>query len=410
MLAFQGCTKNENAVKPDAEGQSSGGVSKITGNIAGACKQVCLVADQKKYVGAVGVVTTNGDLLVTYKLTAPNAYLADVQLDVFTSVAQLQAAGKLTSAGVVPSKFAFTHTFSAADKATTYTATIPKAYVDQLSSDCFFVAAYAVLSTGEKAWGGLCMDAADGVAQDAGKQFAGSPGAGYFEFCKTDCAPGIVYTYAWEDQRTSGNDSDYNDLVVQSTIAKSATELKINFLAVARGASIDHKFRFKIAKTGIAAIFGGAYTQDANFYYVTVFESTKAALPTSNASGFANTSPTPPCVPFARREVVLTLNNAFSYNSAKPIEPFISVYGSGNTTTAYDLYIYEVSNRDTWTATNGKTYPNGILIPLDWRWPLDGVNIAVPYPKFTSLTDGFTPNWAGPPVDPSKTFDKGICQ
>jgi LruC domain-containing protein len=414
VLAFQGCT-NKNNVKPDDQGQM-GGITKIIGSIAGACKQVCLVSGQHNYVGAVGVVTKNGDVLVTYKLTTPNVYLTEVHLDVFNSLAQLQADGKLSSTGVTAGKFAFSHTWTAADKTTTYTATIPKAYVDQLNSDCFFVAAQAVLSSGETAWGALCSDASTGVAQDATKQFAGNNGSGYFEFCKSDCAPGIVYTYAWEDLRTSGNDSDYNDMVVQSNVAKSPNELKINFLATARGASLDHKVRFRISKTGISGIFGAtSYTQDANYYYVTVFESTKTSLPSLGKSVFANTEPGPPCVPFARREVVLTLNNAFSYNSGKPIEPYISVFTSGNATagtgTSYDLYIYEVSNRDAWTATNGKMYPNGIIIPLDWRWPLEGVSITAPYPRYTRLSDGFTPNWASnPPVNPSVTFDKAVCQ
>jgi LruC domain-containing protein len=408
---LQNCGDKKDNAKPEDE-KVEGGTTKITGSISGACKQVCLVANQNKYVGAVGVVTKNGEVQVTYKLTTPGVFLAEVHLDIFTSLGQLQAAGKLSSSGVDANKFAFSRTWTAADQTSTYTATIPKAYVDQLSSDCYFVAANAVLTNGEKAWGSLCMDAPTGVAQDAGKQFAGTPGAGYFEFCKTDCAPGIVYTYAWEDKQNSANDSDYNDMVVQSSVSKSATELKINFLATARGALFDHKFRFRIPKTGIAAIFGGAYTQDDMYYYVTVFESTKNALPSTGTSGFANTWASPVCVPFARREVVLTLNNAFSYNSAKPIEPYISVYPSGNATGKpdYDLYIYEVSNRDTWTATNGKVYPNGILIPLDWRWPLEAVNISTPYPRFTSISDGFNNNWAGPPVDPSKTFNKANCQ
>ncbi len=70
MLAFCAgfCTKKNN-VKPDDPNQTSGGITKIIGSIAGACKQVCLVSGQHNYVGAVGVVTKNGDVLVTYKLT-----------------------------------------------------------------------------------------------------------------------------------------------------------------------------------------------------------------------------------------------------------------------------------------------------------------------------------------------------
>lgn len=409
LLAFQSCKKDTNTAKPGTDAAIPVG----TVSIPNACKQVCLVANQRTYVGAVGVMTKNGDVLVTYKLGKPNVYLTEVHVDIFATLAQLQAAQKLGNEGAIANKFAFTQAWNAADKMTTYTVTVPKAYVDQLNSDCFFVASQAVLSSGETAWGGLCTDSSTGVSSDAGKQFPGSNGSIYFEFCKGDCAQTVDFTYAWEDLRGSGNDSDYNDLVVQSRVSKSTSELKIDFTATARGSSYDHKVRFRVPKTGVIGIFGAAsYTQDASYYYVTVFESTKAALPALGSGGSANAEVGPACVPFARKQVVLTLDKTFVYDSTKPYEPFISVYDSGNATqgTAYDLYIYEVSNRDTWTATNGKAYPNGILIPSDWRWPLEGINIARPYPRFTSLTDGFTANWANTLTDPSKTFDKSICQ
>ena len=70
-------------------------------------------------------------------------------------------------------------------------------------------------------------------------------------------------------------DQDYNDLVVQSDVTKSPTELKINFLATARGAAYDHSFLVKISIAGIVDIFGTdpAYptTNDGTYYYVTVF-------------------------------------------------------------------------------------------------------------------------------------------
>ncbi|OUJ74108.1 hypothetical protein [Hymenobacter crusticola] len=40
---------------------------------------------------------------------------------------------------------------------------------------------------------------------------------------------------------------------------------------------------------------------------------------------------------------------------------------------SYDLYVYEVSGLGSTNTYlyNGEVYPNGILIPLDWRWPLE---------------------------------------
>ena len=412
VLAFQGCTSKDDIISPQESRSAKAAIVQELGNVPAPCKQVCLVAGQHMNVGTVDVAMKDGNVLVTYNVTKPNIYLSEIHLDIFTSLAQLQASKKLSNGGVSPGKFAFKRTWSSTDKVSSYTATIPKAYVDQLKSPCFFVASHAALSNGETAWGGLCTESVKGVSLDVAKQFPGRNWSVYFEFCLSDCAETIDFTYAWEDINGSSNDSDYNDLVIQSDLTKSAGELKINFLATARGASFDHKFKFKIPKAGITGIFGApSYTEDGRFYYITVFESTRTALPGS-MSDFANTEPGAPCVPFAYKEVVLTIDNTFSYDKARPYEPFISVYTSSNVNvgSAYDLYIYEVSKRDTWTAINGQVYPNGILIPADWKWPLERVAISTPYPKFSSITDGFTPNWASALADASQTFDKGICK
>jgi LruC domain-containing protein len=401
MMAFQGCNKQADLVAPDA---GSGIQQAVT--VPAPCEQVTLVAGQHTAVGTVDVAVSNGDLYVTYNVTKPGIYLSETHLDVFTSIAQLQAAKKLSGGGAIPGKFAYKQTFTAAARATTYTVVIPKAVVDRLGSDCFFIASHAALSNGETAWGGLTTPTATGVSLAAANQFPGANWSVYFEFCKSRCDKAIDFTYAWEDLAGSANDSDYNDLVVQSDINKSTTELKINFMLTARGASFDHKFQFKIPKAGITGITGAAsYTDDGTNYIVTVFENDRLAF----NGGYANAWTGAPCTPFAKKTVTLAINNSFVYNAAKPYEPFISVYYAGDTTPAYDLYIYEVSHRDTWTSTDGKTYPNGILIPADWRWPLESINIRTPYPNFTSLTDGFTPTWANTLADPSKTFDKSTC-
>ena len=247
------------------------------------------------------------------------------------------------------------------------------------------------------------------MSLDVAKQFPGNNWSVYFEFCKNECTQNVPvdFTYAWEDLIGSANDADYNDLVVQSKLIKTASELKINFMLSARGASFEHKFRFRIPKAGITGVFNSPeVTSDATYYYITVFESTSAAFP----SGYANVYAGLPCSPVATQEIVLTLAPSFTYNPAAPYEPYLTVFYAGDPNPAYELYIYELSGRDTWTATDGKVYPNGILIPSDWRWPLESINIREPYPNFTSLTEGFTPNWASNLADASKTFDKSACQ
>jgi LruC domain-containing protein len=410
MGAAQSCNKEADQVAPDANALAQDCGTPSAPTPTDFCKEVPLVSGCTA-VGTVGITTrSTGDVLVTYKITAPGIYLTQANLDVFSSLSQLRNAGKISYWGAFPSRFAFDEFWSSWSRVRTYTFVVPRSYVAQCGgANCFFVTAQATLSNCTSAWAGLTTPrSGGGVNLDPSKQFSGCSGSAYFEFCKTECAPSIDFTYAWEDLNGSANDSDYDDLVVQSDITKSATEMKINFLLTARGASFDHKFQFNIPKTGVTGIFGASsYVDKGTYYTVTVFENDRLAF--GSNGGYVNVAANGTCTPFAEKTVTLTLNSSFVYNAAKPYEPFISVYYAGDTTPAYDLYIYEVSNRDTWTATDGKVYPNGIIIPADWRWPLEYVNIRVPYPNFTSLSEGFTPTWANTLADPSKTFNKAAC-
>lgn len=429
-LSFQSCNKEDKSAMP-----SPTAASQAQGAVVVPCKEVCLVAGQNTRVGTVGVGVDGDNIVVTYTITAPNVYLMEAHVDLFDNLADFGRARKLSGGGAIPGKFAFQQSFSSGSRTTTYTATIPKAYADNLNSSdgCYYVATHAALSTGDTAWGGLCTSTPTGVTLNGALQFPGSNWGVYFEFCKSMCPQTITtlpinFTYAWEDLNGSGNDADYNDFVVQANVVKSQAEMKITFLATARGAGFDHKFRFKIAKTGIVGGIAGisgasSVTQDATNYYVTVFESTKAALPPSPGASFANTEPRQTaCTPFAYKEVKLAIDSTFPYNSAIPYEPYLSVYRSGDATSGlpnYDLYIYQLSNRDTWTTTDGKLYPNGIVIPSDWRWPYENVSIngrtsgvtiaGAPYPSFTSIDEGFTPLWYNNLANPAATFNKTIC-
>jgi len=414
LFAFQSCTKQDELVSPSATSSSDATVSQTPSTPLAPCRQVCLVAGQTMYVGNVGVAMDNGGLQVTYNITKPNVYLQEVHFDIFTSLDDFRDAKKLSNGGAVPGQFQFKKTWSTNEHVTTYTATIPKEYVDKFKSDEFYVATHAALSNGETAWGGLCTEVGSKVSLDVAKQFPGKNWGVYFAFDKDECTETIDFTYAWEDQIFEGNDKDYNDLVVQSDVTKLANELKINFLFTARGAAYDHKFRFKIPKAGVTDIYGNGfnitYTSDATYYYVTVLGSTKDVLPGT----YSNTQQGS-CVPFASRMVVLTLDSKFKYDKAKPYEPFITVFPSGsvNSGSSYDLYLYEVSGRDTWKDSNGAVYPNGILIPLDWRWPLETVAITNPYPDFKPITGGvFTTGWwiNNTNVNDNNTYNKALCK
>jgi len=415
FLITQSCSKEDDPSAP--------GAAEISQNVAAPtpCTSVCLVAGQHMLVGTVGAaMAANGDLLVTYSVTKPGVYLLETHLDVFTSIAQLQAARKLSGGGAIPGKLAFKQSFTLGARVQTYTVTVPKAYLDRVNPtgrDCFYIGSHAALSNGETAWGGMCSESTTGTTSlGSALQFPGNNWGVYFEFCKSTCTQrAIDFTYAWEDLNLdgNGNDRDYNDLVVKSSVAQSPSNLRMSFIASARGASFDHRFSVKIPKAHITGIFGSAgdpapsFTQDGTYYYITVFESTKQALPGVGAYQFANTIASESCVTPAQKAIVLE-TDGFNFSSMNYIfEPFITVTpfaNSGNP--PYDLYIHEVSvakgngRNDTWVATDGQRYPNGILIPADWKWPLESMPITGPYPGFRSLNDplGFNTAWPTTPA------------
>ena len=416
LFASQGCSKEDDP--------STLGGAEISQNVAAPkpCTTVCLVAGKTMYVGTVGAaMAANGDLLVTYNVTKPGVFLLETHLDVFTSEEQLTDAGKVKNGNAAPGQFAFKQSFSLANQKQEYTVTVTKAQLDAAvgaNRNCFFVATHAALSNGETAWGGLCSTSRLGTAfLGSTMQFSGRNWGVYFEFCKSSCTQrSIDFTYAWEDLNVdgNGNDRDYNDLVVKSSVAQSPNNLSMNFIASARGASFDHRFSIKIPKLHITGIFGTAgnpapsFTSDNTYYYITVFESTKQALPGVGAFQFANTYASENCVTPAQKAIVLQ-TDGFDFSAMTYIfEPFITVTpfaNSGNP--PYDLYIHEVSmakgngRNDTWVATDTQRYPNGILIPSDWKWPLESMPITGPYPDFRSLNSllGFNPLWPTTPAN-----------
>lgn len=404
LLTFQSCNKETENVAP-AAANAINSDAVYNGTVPPACKTVCLVAGQHNYVGSVNVaLAPNGDLLVTYTSTVG---ISEIHLDAFTSQVQLRAAHKMSGGGAIPGKFAFKQSFSPAVLTVTYA--IPADYISALNVNEFFVATHAALVNGETAWGGLCNGDTSPVSLAAADQFDGANWGTFFSFNRSTCGPAVDFTYAWEDRNDAANDADYNDFVVQAKVVRALTQLDLTFTARARGAGYDHKFRFKIAKAGITGVFLGSANitassvitdpTDPNYYLVTVFESTRVALPGVGPEGFANTVLGYCIAPTTRTITVKYAAAGYAFDSAKPYEPFLTVYplsflyGYIN----YDLYIRTITNRggtlDTYTlASNGLQYPNGVVIPSDWKWPLEHIAITNSYPNFTSLP-GFTANW-----------------
>lgn len=416
VFMFQSCEEADKSVSPNetdakiAKGHDmDSGLMAWDETVPDPCKSVCLVAGQHMNVGSVDVAVVDGDLFVTYNILENGIYLQEVHLDIFASVEEFKAAKKISNGGAIPGKFEYKQSWSANDMITSHTVKIPSDYVDKVSGgkNCFYIASHAALSNGETAWGGVCNESDKGVTLVNALQFPGKNWSVYFEFCLDDCNSPIDFTYAWEDLKISGNDADYNDLVIKSDVLKSSNELSIDFFASARGAAYDHAFKIKVPKIGVTGISGDSGVEsDADFYYITVFASTKAVLPEEGVSPHlfaANTAPNDiTCDPTATSQIIISINGSFVYDEAKPFEPFITVHPG--TALAYDLYIWEVSGLSTWTNGAGKEYPNGILIPADWQWPLERQIITGPYPDFTSITDGWNPNWADNLADPSKVW------
>lgn len=400
-LTLQSCAKKASDLpSPIEETVAQADFTSLQGNASSCTQSVCLVAGGHTNVGTVNTeLDGKGNLLITY---TSRVAIEEVHADVFTTLAAFSAAGKMFWGNPIPNRFAYEQ--SSCRSAYTYTLTIPASVVSCLPAQ-FNVAAYAELVNGQKAWGGACTQNQNcGSTSSGAGAFPGLDYATYFGFEKKQCTQDVSFTYAWEDLINQYNDLDYNDLVIQSKVlytnTSSVKKLDLTFLAEARGASFDHKFKFRIPKTAVVSVAGATAVDGADgYYYVTVFESTRAALPGTATNVTANTVATEPSRTPVSKTVTVLLSSSYVYNGAKPYEPFISVYTSGDalagTPADYDLYVKEVTNRpgmDTFVYTaNGKTYPNGILIPADWKWPLEMQLIAGPYPA--SLNTTFGPAW-----------------
>lgn len=402
FVSFQSCKKEADV----SDGDKSTPIPE-------PCIQRCLVAGQNMNVGTVDVaMNVAGDLVLTYYITTPNVYLLETHADIFTSLEQFRKDGKLTDDGAVPGKFAYKKSFKRQDKITSYTVLVPKAYADRYSSSgCVSIATHAALSNGETAWAGICSDTEEGTSFQNALQFPGNNWSVYFNFCLKECNE-RDFTFAWEDLRNEGNDADYNDLIIQADVIRTGNDLNLKFFTTARGAGVDHSFKIKIPKDGILSIQGingepaPAYTSDESNYTVTIFASTKAALPSNDVLPHTNTFPYLDCVPYGKKEILVKVDNSFKYNTSKPYQPFISVFPSrqAGVGESYDLSIFEFSGQHTWVSPDGKIYPNGILIPRDWHWPVEQQHITGPYPDFPQA------NWAANVANPSLTFDKNKCK
>ncbi len=233
----------------------------------------------------------------------------------------------------------------------------------------------------------------------------------YLGYCFNDCDP-IDFTFAFEDLKGDTNDADYNDIVLQakySNEVENENDLKsINmaFYATARGAVYDHEFKIRIPVNGKSTVAIWKINQYGNLedsktlqfdgvIDLSVFASTKQVLPANDTRGigFSNSDPTkdangfPPCFASSWKTLVKVdiqepQNNKLGVDLVAPFDPYIRVTPTTEPKEpAYDLHIYEITQTNTFVF-NSLTYPNGIIVPSDWNWPMEGIPINNVYPDF----------------------------
>ncbi len=422
---IQSCNKSSEVVKPiPEESPNKPNWTEFTGPLPEPGAKVCLVVGQTRKAGIVDVAIDGDFLLVTTQIDKENTYLKKVYLEIFNSIDELKEEGKLVDEKLVFGQFDFKKNWEPTEKENIFTVKLPLSDIS-IDQGCFNIAIQVVLSSNEVSWGALCQENNPGITLDDSNKFPGTAWSAYFDFCPEERIFNLDYTYAWEDINNTYlndniNDADYNDLVIQADVLRTDGKLKVTFLAAARGASLDHSFKFKIPKKGIILssdaqksplIFGAEKVEDkGDKYYVTVFSSTKAVLPAENypSAGYASNASKDDstCTPNAKRSITVLTNEDFDFNPDFPYDPFIRV--STNNGFAYDLNIWELHEADgtgsTWVNAEGKLMPNGIIIYGKWQWLIERKVFTKAYPDFSNITDGWNYNWASNLADPSAVW------
>ncbi len=239
--------------------------------------------------------------------------------------------------------------------------------------------------------------------------------------------PPVGYqTIAFEDNYPSVGDADYNDVVVQYAIEEVLSakgqlkDLAGTWHLVARGARHDHRFGLSIPNvpataTGSVMIerfaSDGTHTKPESTSLLsfmrldldgfptirmdTIFPSTMAALPGHGAKNHTNTLDPLPGVNPSSARFIMTFDEAIDRAGLglAPFDPFIEVKrDEGN----YDIHLpgkqpfpdrpahlpSEMGQPTTFVDPD--FFPWAMLVPYDWRYPLEGIHISAAYPGFAA--------------------------
>jgi LruC domain-containing protein/uncharacterized repeat protein (TIGR01451 family) len=241
----------------------------------------------------------------------------------------------------------------------------------------------------------------------------------------------LVWSYesvfvAYEDLKNVGwSDWDYNDFIVKIDFAKGATAngdlaaLLLDYEAMARGASYDHRFLHGLpiygggnyllsvrnAEEQIIATRSGLFTEDEPA--LAIFERTRQTLPLQTEITdpryrlFTNTAPVQTWVQkgwTAHLQVVLadpSLNLADALPPA-PWDPYLHVLSTNQT-----IHLVQPGRTGNTQVVNQAWDPNSPLAGYDlplahvfdarWKWPQEFLGLWRVYPDYTlfQLSDGF---------------------
>lgn len=194
---------------------------------------------------------------------------------------------------------------------------------------------------------------------------------------ESECSPGIeivpptpiyetlkVYTYAFEDQ-TVGTDYDMNDVVLKVNYKVKSTgtgdnagkveydKTKLAVKLVAAGATYNIK-----VKIGDTYLFGG--------------EEIHNVLKVNGVAVGAG--------------VMVNTGNGKAVTATPATDEIGVPTGWNNDFTTLPVSIEVTSTNTTYSYPNTDAYPHAIMVPTDWAWPLERINVKEAYPGTSNAT------------------------
>lgn len=235
-------------------------------------------------------------------------------------------------------------------------------------------------------------------------------------------------TIAFEDLYPSVGDADYNDAVIQFAYENvtaangSVKEIIGTFHLIARGAGLDHSFGVTIEglpagasgtitfetfdsdgtergsqPTPIAGLLSSSTGGLQRITIQDIFPSTRAAL--LSPDGYTNTVSSVPSTPpaSARFRIVFDTTISATTLSAAPHDPFLGVKHGAD---IWDIHMpgkHGLAGRPaslpdesgSVTFVDANAHPWALLVPFDWRYPLEKQPIdgsVAAYPSFETWT------------------------